>query len=314
MPDPQRHDCAVALCCDRNYYHLALFMIWQIAHYNPHRRFDIVISSMDDLELPDWAKALGIIFHATGALPDYAEVARFRGSLAMLYRLNLVAELGHRYRRILYLDSDMFIEGGDLNRLFEVDLGPHPIGAVLDAPFFYEANHRAKEFVLADLPALPYVNTGFQLINSGAYAEQDVARRSFETCKSHPQAIVLTDQSMTNLALRGGFALLAPCWNWQTNGRYPLVPMRYPVFFRHFIGRVKPDRESKGAFDARFNHAYRHFCEAMRPEALPLIAPPADPMPMPLRDLANIMLRHHRGAGILRRMLTRFADPYSAEI
>ena len=68
-------------------------------------------------------------------------------------------------------------------------------------------------------------------------------------------------------------ALLAPCWNWQTNGRYPLVPMRYPVFFRHFIGRIKPDRESKGAFDARFNHAYRHFCEAMRPERSAVAGP-----------------------------------------
>ena len=37
-------------------------------------------------------------------------------------------------------------------------------------------------------------------------------------------------------------------------------------------------------------------------------------MPMSLSDLANLMLRHHRGAGIMRRMLTRFADPYRAEI
>ncbi len=98
------------------------------------------------------------------------------------------------------------------------------------------------------------------------------------------------------------------------NGRYPLVPMRYPVFFRHFIGRVKPDRESKGAYDARFNHAYRHFFETMWPEGLTLLAPPCDPMPMPLRDLVNLMLRHRRVTGIMRKMLTRFSDPYRAEI
>lgn len=314
MPDPQRHEHAVALCCDQNYFHLALFMVWKIAHYNPHREFDIVISSGDDLVLPDWAKALDVIFHKTGVLPDYAEVARFRGSLATLYRLNLVGELGNRYRRIIYLDSDMFIEGGDLNRLLKVDLGRHPIGAVLDAPFFYEANHRAKEFVIANLPAQPYVNTGFQLIDSQAYAEQDVARRSLDVCKTHPEAIVLTDQSLTNLALRGGFALLAPCWNWQMNGRYPLMPWTYPVFFRHFIGRVKPDRVSNGVHDARFNQAYRHFFEMMLPEALPLLAPPGSRMPMPLSELVNLALKHRRGSGIMRTMLTRFADPYRAEI
>lgn len=313
MPDPQRHDCAVAFCCDRNYYHLALFMVWKIAHYNPDRRFDFVISSRDELEVPDWAKALGLIVHRTGDLPEYAEVARFIGSMAPLYRLTLVRELGERYRRILYLDCDMFVEGGDINRLFDVDVGAHAIGSVLDAPFYYTPNYHAKEFILAGFPAHPYVNTGLQLIETRTYAEQEIERRSFDICRTHPKAILLTDQSLTNLALRGDFALLAPCWNWQTNARYPLMPWRYPVFLRHFIGRIKPDRHSKGVHDARFNHAYRHFCETLLPEALPLIALPCNPMPMSLGDLSNLVLRHVRGTSLVREMLTRFPDPYKAE-
>jgi hypothetical protein len=313
MPDLQRHDCAVAFCCDRNYYHLALFMVWKIAHYNPHRRFDFVISSRDELEVPDWAKSLGLIVHRTGDLPEYAEVARFIGSMAPLYRLTLVRELGARYRRILYLDCDMFVEGGDINGLFDVNIGAHAVGAVLDAPFFYTPNYHAKEFVLAGFPAHPYVNTGLQLIESSAYAEQEVERRSFDVCKTHPKAILLTDQSLTNLALRGDFALLAPCWNWQMNGHYPLMPWRYPVFLRHFIGRIKPDRDVKGAHDARFNQAYRHFCQTLLPEALPLISPPGNPMPMSMGDLSNLVLRHIRGTSLMREMLTRFADPYKAE-
>jgi lipopolysaccharide biosynthesis glycosyltransferase len=313
MPDPQRHDTAVAFCCDRNYYHLALFMIWKIAHYNPHRRFDFVISSRDDLEVPDWAKPLGITLHRTGDLPEHAETARFFGSVAPLYRLTLVRELGQRYRRILYLDCDMFVEGGDINRLFDVDIGTHAIGAVLDAPFFYTPNYRAKEFVIADMPAHPYVNTGLQLIDTRAYAEQEVERRSFDMCKTHPKAVVLTDQSLTNLALRGDFALLAPCWNWQMNGRFPMMPWRYPVFLRHFIGRMKPDKESRGHLEARFNQAYRHFCETLLPEALPLIAPPCNPMPVSMGDLSHMFLKHILNTNIMRDMLKRFADPYKAE-
>ncbi len=312
MPDTQRHDCAVAFCCDRNYYHLALFMVWKIAHYNPNRRFDFVIATRDDLSLPDWARATGVILHRIGDLPRHAEVARYVGSMAPVYRLALVRELGDRYRRLLYLDSDMFVEGGDINRLFEVDIGERAIGAVLDAPYFFTPNFHAREFVLAGFLAHPYVNTGLQLINTRAYAEQEVERRSFDVCKTHPQAILLTDQSMTNLALRGDFALLAPCWNWQTNSRYPLMPWRYPVFLRHFIGRNKPDRDSKGVYEARFNQAYRHFCETLFPEGLPLLAPPCNPMPMSLGDLSNIVLRHIRGTAIMRDMLTRFPDPYRA--
>lgn len=139
----------------------------------------------------------------------------------------------------------------------------------------------------------------------------------FDVCKTGPEAVVPTDQSLTNLALRGGFALLAPCRNWQMNERYPLVPWRYPVFIRHFIGRIKPDRDSQGIHDARFNRAYRDFLlmtHMMPPEALPLLAPPCDPMPTSLSALVNLLLRVHRGAAILRQMLTRFADPYRAEI
>jgi hypothetical protein len=314
MSAPQRHDCAVAFCCDRNYYHLALFMIWKLAHFNPHRRFDFLVSSPDALELPDWAKSLGVVLHRTGNLPDYVEIARYFGTLAPLYRLTLVREMAGRYRRILYLDCDMFVEGGDINRLLDIDIGPHPIGAVLDAPFFYEKDHRAKEFVKLGWPAMPYINTGLQLIETKSYAEHEVERRSFDVCRTHPAAVVLTDQSLLNVALRGKFALLAPCWNWQMNARYPLVPWRYPVFLRHFIGKIKPDRESRGGHDARFKAAYRHFCETLLPDALPRLAPPCDPRPMSLREVSSIVLNHLSGRDILRTMLARYPDPYQARI
>jgi hypothetical protein len=91
-----------------------------------------------------------------------------------------------------------------------------------------------------------------------------------------------------------------------------MMPWRYPVFLRHFIGRTKPDRESKGVLEARFNQAYRHFCETLLPDALPLIAPPCNPMPMSMGDLSNVVLRHIRGTSLMRDMLTRFHDPYKA--
>ena len=92
------------------------------------------------------------------------------------------------------------------------------------------------------------------------------------------------------------------------------MPWRYPVFLRHFIGRVKPDKDTKGSHDARFNHAYRHFCETLMPEALSLIAPPSNRMPMSLGDISNVVLRHIRGTAIMRETLTRFPDPYKAQI
>lgn len=309
-----RNDCAVALCCDRNYFHLALFTIRQLAFHNPHRKFDFIVATRDDLEVPEWARILGVEIHRLGNLPEVTEVGRYRGSVAPMYRIMLARELKDRYRRILYFDCDMFIEGGDVNRLLEIDIGPHPIAAVLDAPFLYETNFRAREFQKLGWAAAPYANTGLQLIDTKAYVEQDVERRSFEVCRTHPEAIVYTDQSLTNIALRGKFAQLAPCWNWQNNYRLPLVTARYPVFFRHFIGPKKPDRESDGVLDARYNQAYREFLTQHMPELLPKLAKAADTAPMPFPEAMLIVLRHYLARNIVAAALKRYPDPYTAII
>lgn len=312
MTAPQSHDTAVVLCCDRAYFPMAMFVVWQLAHHNPNRRFDLVISSPDALEVPDWAKPLGLTMHRSGSLPEGLEVAKFFGRSAPLYRIMLARELGSRYRRIVYMDSDVFIEGGDINRLMEVDLGPYPIGAVLDAPFFYRAVHLAKEYRLAGLPALPYANTGVQLIDTQAYAEQDLEQRSFDICRTLPHAIVMTDQSLTNLALKGKFAQLAPCWNWQIALRFPLISLRYPVFLRHFIGGEKPDRSSSSRLDVRFNQAYRDFFTQHMPEFLQKLAPATAPVPLTLKEIGMVALEHIHARDILSAVLARHPDPYRA--
>lgn len=321
MPTPHRHDCAVAFCCDRNYFHLALFMVRQIAFHNPNRRFDFVISSPDDLTLPDWAKSYDVVLHRAGPLLAEAEAAlsmpslkRFLGSLVTLLRLAIARELGDRYRRILLIDCDIFVEGGDVSRLLELDLGPHPLAAALDAPFLYHRYYHAKEYQRADLPALPYANAGVQVIDTKAYREQEVELRSFAICRTHTQAIIYTDQSMTNLALQGKFAQLAPCWNWQSNLRLPLVPLTYPVFFRHFIGSAKPDRRSTRDIDARFNNAYREFLTQFMPELLPKLAPPCPPEPLKLSELRKIIFEHVLALRPMTKALELHPDPYVALI
>lgn len=312
MASADRHDCAIAFCCDRNYFPFALFVIWQIAHHNPQRKFDFVVSSPDELVVPDWAKAYQIVLHRPGPLPEIPSFALLRGSSVPLLRLMLARELGDRYRRILYLDCDLFIEGGDVNRLLETDIGAHPVGAVLNAGAFLRIGDHPTEYRRAGLPALPYFNSGLTLIDTCAYREQDMEQRSFSFLKSHPHAVVLTEQSLLNLALRGKFAQLAPCWNWQVNGRLPLMTHRYPVFVQHFITRKKPNVDSSGRLDARFNLAYREFFARYMPAELKTLAPPCDPAPMSLRDAALIVLNHLGARKLVADILGRHPDPYTA--
>ncbi len=309
----QQHDCAVAFCVDANYFSLSLFMIWQVAHHTPNRQFDFVIATQDDLVLPDWTAPYGIILHKIGPLPPEAEAARFHGSMSTVFRIALARELGDRYRRLIYMDSDMFVEGGDFNRLMEIDLGPHPIAATLDVFFFYIAGRHAEEFRLSGLPAMPYANTGFQVIDTKAYREQDVELRSYEVCRTAPPgAIVLGDQSLTNLALRGKFAQLAPCWNWQLEGRFPLLSLRYPVFVHHFIGRKKPNTDPGYLHPVRFNQAYRDFMTRHGLADLATLPPLKHPAALSFRDIAQFAIDHVRASPTFNEAIARHPDPYRA--
>lgn len=314
MTPSQRHDCAVAFCCDRKFFHLALFMIRQIDFHNPDRRFDFVISTEDDLQVPDWAISLGIVLQRPAALPEVANHPKMKGKQTCLHRLSLSRQLQGRYRRILYIDSDMFVEGGDFNRLFGMDIGSHALGMALDLRYFMVAEFHAPEFRLAGLPAKPYANTGLQLIDTRAFCDQEIEQRSYDALKTYPHAIELSDQSMTNIALQGKFAQLAPCWNWQLSARLPLVTLRYPVFVRHFIAATKPDRDSSGKLDPRFNLAYREFVTRFMPDYLPTICPPCDPAPVSFRELSKMVLKHVGSSRLIGDFLARHPDPYRAKI
>jgi len=312
MPDLQKHDSVVAFCIDRNFLPLTLFMIWQISHLNPQRRFDFLISSQDDLEIPDWAKPYGIVLHRSGSLPAFAEAARYAGSMSTVLRLMLARELGDRYRRIIYLDSDMYVAGGNLGRLMDIDLGPHPIGAVLDCPFFIRAEAHAEDYRAAGLPLLPYFNAGFQVIDTRAYQDQEVERRAFDVCRTHKSKISYGDQTLTNLALKGRFAQLSPCWNWQMDSVHPYLAHLFPVYHHHFISAIKPNLVSNGLFPVRFNQAYRDFFTQYAPEALAELAPPPKPQPLSFKEQARMLFDDLQVAKIASAMFARYPDPYRA--
>lgn len=312
MPSPDRQDCAVVLSCDQGYLPWALCLIRQMSILTPRPAFDFVLASREALVLPDWTAPLGIRLHISGDLPAQVQAAVPAKKVWPLYRLMLPRELADRYRRILYVDSDILIEGGDLNRLFGIDLGAHPLGAVLDAPFFANATHHAEEYRRAGLPARPYLNAGVLLVDTVRYVAEEVEQRAFDSCTRHPEALVHADQSILNLALQGRFAQLAPCWNWQSSRRLPLATFRYPVFLRHFIGPVKPDRYSGPNLPARHNQVYRDFLAQFMPDRLATLAPPPDPFPPRLGEIVRMTYEHMLARKALDAAFARHPDPYRA--
>lgn len=103
---------AVIFCCDHGYRPYALAAAVRIAQLHPRRDFDICICDAKTFEIPASLAAFGLL-----AIPlDPGAVFQDfrlddRRSESAYYRLMLPARLGDSYDRILYLDTDIHVQG-----------------------------------------------------------------------------------------------------------------------------------------------------------------------------------------------------------
>lgn len=304
---------AVLQVCDAGFLPFTLHLMNQIMHFCPNRTFDLVIASEDELALPQWARDAGILFHRMGAsdLPPDLPVGHF--VRATFYRIKAPDQLASRYRRILYLDGDILMEGGDLERLLAIGMGDHSIAAVISRLVHKKQHGRAPEFKILGLPAMPYFNSGVMLIDTDTYLRERISDRCVEVIQTKREAILLADQSVYNIALRGRFAVLSPVWNWMTSQEYPFATRRIPVRFRHFCGPLKPWNDVEG-FDIRFRESYASFFRTHLPEALPLLSRGQPPRILPLERMFADMMSHLRARRKISAGFEAFRDEWDVKL
>ena len=221
---PPARSTAVVLACDPKFLPFSLFLARQILHHCPDRRFDLLLVSETALDMPDWAVGIQNVVIAQTGWIDALPIRRL--TRATYLRLVLPDLLGDQYRRILYLDSDIFFEGGDLNRLLDLPLGDHAVGAVADIDLFYDPAFHAPEFKALNQPAMRYFNAGVMLMDSDAWRRDRIFQRCIDFAKVQPKACILHDQSLLNGVIQGRFAELAPAWNWQSAEHLPFATHR----------------------------------------------------------------------------------------
>ena len=310
---PSNTDCALALCCDVAYLPYTLHLAYQIVLAHPGRDFDVLIASAEPLALPDWARKAGIANLVVEGHAALSDLPTHRLPGATYLRLALPDQLAGRYRRLLYLDSDFYLERGGVDRLLRLDLGPHVLGAVQDVDPLLQPGFHASEFRVQGLGPLPYFNGGLLLIDLPGWRREAVLERGLDLVARVPAVMRLHDQSLLNGILRGQFAELSPVWNWMCNQRFPLLTRSYPPRLRHFIGGTKPWSDPAGQHDSRFAAVYDAFFRAAGIEAAP-DAPPAGWRPMPVDIMARHMLDQHRMRKRLAEQLGRFADDWEVKL
>ncbi|MFO1107393.1 MAG: glycosyltransferase [Amaricoccus sp.] len=304
--DPAGSDKAVVFGCDRRYAPFALQAAAQIDALAPGRDFDICLASTEPISLPPGLahRRIRVAEIETGGVFAAMKLDARRTEAAYL-RLALPAALARDYRRLLYLDADIFVQGGNVSALLEAGLGGRPIAAVRDNKQWRSPGRRPASFQRLGLPALPYFNSGVQLIDVAAFREQEVLERCLAFAAAHPPEQIGLDQELINAVLLGGWAELSPVWNWQYTWASRLSEAMVGANIVHFIGSKKPWTHDQGELPLRFRRAYRAFLTEHYPDG-PTVGPDGVE---PLRDprfFLKMLAKHMIAAGSMAAYLRRF--------
>lgn len=304
-PVPARPRRAVAFCCDDRYLPYALFAASQIAGQAPQRDFDICLCGTEKPVIPDSLAGLGL--RAIALAPEPA-LAGFgldaRRSESAYHRLLLPGQLAADYDRILYLDSDIFVQGGDIAALLGADLGGHAVAAVRDNPQWRTPGRMPEEFRTFRLGPARYLNSGVLLIDVPRWQKLGLTERMLAFGQSRGGQLKRHDQTLLNCVLHGDWAELSPKWNWQYSRAARLHEAMLGANIVHFIGPEKPWNAPAGALPPRFGAELSRFLRQHFPQRATAL-PPEGTGPGS-RKMLSMLLRHLLNRRKMARYLARF--------
>ncbi len=302
---------AVVFACDDGYAPFAWFAAERIAALSPRRDFDICLASM---EMPADVPGLAHVGMrrceiATGGI--FAGLCQdARRSEAAYLRYALPRAFAGEYRRIFYLDADVFPKSGDFSALLDIDLLGHALGAVRDNQQWRTPGRRPDSFKRLGLGPAPYFNSGALLIDTAEWEARGVLDRCLALGAKFPPEKIGLDQELINATLHGDFAELSPVWNWQYTWATRLLEAMVGANVLHFIGPKKPWRHAGGELPLPLRRAYRAFLATHFPDRAfegDGTAPWENP-----RFLRKMYAKHFMGTGAMASYLARFPDELTA--
>lgn len=256
---------AVVMITDRGYLPPAIFVASQLLSQR-RQNFDIVILTIgctptEGMRLDPRLKFID--FALDGRVPTSS--SRADRSAATYGRLSLDAVLPPNYKKILYLDADIWIGDRDVGQLFDVDMGGCPMAAVRAPSEIYRPNEpewlEYKRKLGLDASTV-YFNAGVMLIDRDAFAACRIAEDTLTYLAEGRYVGRLDDQSALNAVVNGNWRELSPVWNWTFSGRPWLVEEFQPGII-HFIGSSKPWKDHKGHHIPQYSERMRRYFEGL---------------------------------------------------
>lgn len=269
----------IVLTADNNYVPYALFFIDQIANAHPDRDFDFCLLTQDDIAPHPLIDQHCIRICKFNNLAIAEKLPSLENiPIATFFRIFAPGSLGNDYRRILYLDCDMFYLRGDLSKLLNIDMGRHALAGARDPIQFRRKNYVPKDMRGLGLGYFKYISAGLLVIDTALFNTREIGNAVMNLVLEKPEKMAVLDQTALNAILQGDWAELPPTWNWLYNFRTIYYTELFDPAILHFVGRRKPWKHLNGEYPAKYSNAYRAFFKENFPsmyEAMPPCAKPS---------------------------------------
>ena len=141
---------------------------------------------------------------------------RVEGEVSVYFRLLIGEALPERVEHVIYLDTDIMVEG-DLVELWNLPFDGHLLQAAPDAYagtlHIPRLRSIAAEASLGFGDGATYFNAGVQLIDLRAWREERTGERALDLLLEHGNRLLGRDQDALNLILTDRWKPLPPSWN-----------------------------------------------------------------------------------------------------
>ncbi|WP_431298195.1 glycosyltransferase family 8 protein [Tabrizicola sp. BL-A-41-H6] len=207
------------------------------------------------------------VIHRLESYPDnFAYDCTNHVPKAAMLRLFALEELATRYRRVIYLDGDIYQAWGSLADLLALPETGRPLAAVRDRSHWFDRPRlrEQKTYVGRLNPAIGerYFNSGMMVVNGPVWDAGRYSRAALQFFSANAERCRYGDQSALNGVVEGNWDSLSPGWNWQiSKTSFPLLAGRNPRLV-HFTGPTKPWADRLRLFDGRVFEAMKAFLEA----------------------------------------------------
>lgn len=154
-------------------------------------------------------------------------------SIAAYYRLLAPELLPKELNRVLYLDSDLVVQGS-IETLYNLDISNYVLAAHAGGKMGSGTKNRLQ------LSGDFYFNSGVMLINLDAWRTNNISVKCIQFLQKYPEMIKLWDQDALNKIVDGKFLNIDFIWNSLVDLNSGRKRVSSQSVIVHFTGKLKP--------------------------------------------------------------------------